>query len=101
MNELSIEEKEKTYDKLIKRLNNAREDTGGYTFKSVYDEVMSELKESEDERINKKIEEYTTQGNCPHYDENASVCDDGECGCAECISRIKRCEKNSIKPDKK
>lgn len=57
-------------------------------------EPSSQTKEESIEReIEKKIEEYTTLGNCPHYDENASVCDDGDCGCAECISRIKRCEK--------
>ena len=51
MKELSIEDKAKAYDELIKRLNKAREDVGGYTFKSVYDEVMSELAESEDEKF--------------------------------------------------
>lgn len=61
--------------------------------KNYADFVAEHLKEDE---INIKIEEYTTQGNCPHYDENASVCDDGKCGCPECISRIIRCEKNSI-----
>ena len=53
----------------------------------------SNINENEEEEIEKKIEEYTTLGNCPHYDENASVCDDGDCGCAECISRIRKCEK--------
>ena len=61
MKELSIEEKAKAYDELIKRLNKAREDVGGYTFKSVYDEVMSELAESEDEKIRKDILTYLLQ----------------------------------------
>ena len=25
---------------------------------------------------------------CPYFDENAPVCDDGECGCWECLNRI-------------
>ena len=53
----------------------------------------SNINYNEEEEIEKKIEEYTTLGNCPHYDENASVCDDGDCGCAECTDRIRRCEK--------
>lgn len=55
--------------------------------------------ESVEREIERKIEEYTTLGNCPHYDENASVCDDGDCGCAECISRIRRCEKQEAEKD--
>lgn len=54
---------------------------------------MQTKEESVEREIERKIEEYTTLGTCPHYDENASVCDDGDCGCAECISRIRRCEK--------
>ena len=52
---MSTEEKAKAFDELIKRLNKAREDVGGYTFKSVYDAVMSELAESEDEKIRKSL----------------------------------------------
>ena len=28
--------------------------------------------------------------NCPYYDENAPVCDDGDCGCYECYRRIEK-----------
>lgn len=27
---------------------------------------------------------------CPYYDENAPVCDDGDCGCYECYRRIEK-----------
>ena len=60
MKELTTIQKAQRYDELIKRLNKARENVGGYTFKSVYDEVMSELKESgnDDERMWKLIKKY-------------------------------------------
>ena len=31
---------------------------------------------------------------CPYYDENVSVCDDGECGCYECQRQIEKCKEN-------
>ena len=31
-----------------------------------------------------------SRSDCPYYDENASVCDDGDCGCCECYRRIEK-----------
>lgn len=32
---------------------------------------------------------------CPYYDENAPVCDDGDCGCYECYRRIEKLKAQS------
>ena len=37
--------------------------------------------------------------NCPYFSENCPVCDDGECGCIECLERIE--ELNTRKEENK
>lgn len=51
MKELSIEQKAQRYDNLIKRLKDFQSE---YKFKTI-DEYFPELKESEDERIRKRL----------------------------------------------
>ena len=34
---------------------------------------------------------------CPYFNENAPVCDDGECGCYECRKRIAKLRKKGEK----
>ena len=29
-----------------------------------------------------------SSSDCPYFSETAPVCDDGECGCIECLERI-------------
>ena len=43
------------YENLIEQLKKAKEEHGGYTFSSVIDKIVPELKESEDEKIRKEI----------------------------------------------
>lgn len=31
--------------------------------------------------------------NCPYFSESCPVCDDGECGCFECLERIEKQER--------
>ena len=55
-----METYEEKYKDLVKRLNKAREEKGVYTFNSVLDAVVPELKieESEDEKIKQELIEY-------------------------------------------
>lgn len=50
-----MENYEQKYKELIEKLQTAKEKSGGYTFSSVIDAILLELKESEDERIRKEI----------------------------------------------
>lgn len=43
----------KKYEDLINKLNDAKKTKGGYTFKSVIDEIVPENVESKDERVRK------------------------------------------------
>jgi len=36
------------------------------------------------------VAEIERKHDCPYYDENAPVCDDGDCGCYECYRRIEK-----------
>ena len=49
-----MEDYKKKYEELIESIKEAKERMGGYTFSSVVDKIMPELKESEDERIRKE-----------------------------------------------
>lgn len=49
------EDYKKKYENLIERLRRAKETKGGYTFKSVVDEFVPELAESEEEKIRKAL----------------------------------------------
>lgn len=46
---------EEKYQNLINQLKKAKGEHGGYTFSSVVDKIVPELRESEDERIKKEI----------------------------------------------
>ena len=46
------------YENLIEKLKKEKEEHGGYTFSSVIDKIVPELKESEDERIRKEFIEF-------------------------------------------
>jgi hypothetical protein len=35
---------------------------------------------------------------CPYFSETAPVCDDGECGCFECMERIAELRKKEFEP---
>ena len=43
-------------------------------------------KETGEEKIVR--ESNMSKSDCPYFSENAPVCDDGECGCFECMERI-------------
>jgi len=49
---------EQKYKGLVQKLKNAKEIKGGYTFKSVLDEVAPELQESNNENVRKEIINY-------------------------------------------
>ena len=38
--------------------------------------------------------------NCPYFSETAPVCDDGECGCLECMERIAELRKKGEEYDR-
>ena len=49
------------YENLIEQLKKAKEECGGYTFSSIVDKIVPELKESEDEEIRKLLIEFVNQ----------------------------------------
>lgn len=67
MKELSIKEKAERYDELLKKLRKAKVDNNvcDERYCCVIDDIVPELKESEDEKIRKEIINYLEpQGDC-------------------------------------
>ena len=43
--------------------------------------------------IDKAARKDMSSSDCPYFSETAPVCDDGECGCLECMERIAKLSK--------
>ena len=52
------------YENLIEQLKKAKEECGGYTFSSVVDKIVPELRESEDEKIRKLLIDIIKVNSC-------------------------------------
>lgn len=86
-----MEDFKQKYEEIIKKLKEAKEIMGGYTFSSVVDKIIPELKESEDEKVRKwliEMVEEVRKANPTNADHNGN--------CNEAIAWLeKQGEQNS------